>query len=225
MTKKERTKWVIALAVAVSGVWLMGVAYVLSYKPEVYVNPGTVTTNVPAIYSPESTPIKVYTPIRSLSRFRASYSVSTLRHSHMPSLPMQSIGRIYTTSSAQVHSVGGGGNGGVYTTSHGNTSSRGIQYSEGGNAAMPQTNFIAMASSRQMAAPEASYAPQMARLASGPNNAPPGPPNPPGDDGPLPGDHQLVEQPVGDALLELALLALAYALARTYKKRAKKTTA
>lgn len=221
MTKKERSKWVIALAVAVSGVWLMGVAYVLSYKPEVYVNPGTVTTNVPAIYSPESTPIKVYTPIRSLSRSRASYSVSTLRHSHMPSLPMQSIGRIYTTSSAQVHSVGGGGNGGIYTTSHSNTSSRGIQYSEGGNAAMPQTNFIAMASSRQMAAPEASYAPQMARLASGPHNAP-GPPNP---QDPLPGDHQLVEQPIGDALLPLALLALAYALARTYKKRAKKTTA
>ena len=73
-----------------------------------------------------------------------------------------------------------------------------------------------------MASPEAQAAPQMARIASGPNNAPPGPPN---IDGPLDPSVQLVEQPIGDALLPLALLALAYALARTYKKRAKKAVA
>ena len=57
--RSTRVKWVIALAVVTCAVWLVGVMYVISYKPEVHINPGTVATSVPAIYSPNSNPIKV----------------------------------------------------------------------------------------------------------------------------------------------------------------------
>ena len=212
--RSTRVKWVIALAVVTSAFWLMGVMYVLTYKPEVYVNPGTVTTTPPAIYSPSSTPIKVYTPARSYGWHHYSHSWSSSRV-HMPSATIQSTGGLYLTSQAKVNSVGGGANSGIYTTSHNSSASRGIQYSTS-NAAIPQANFIALASSRQMATPEAAHAPQMAKLAAGPNNAP-GPPNPPG---PLPEDQQLVEhQPIGDALIPLLLLALAYGAYRVIRNK------
>ena len=37
--RSTRIKWVIALAVVVSGIWFMGVFYVLTYKPDVYIAP------------------------------------------------------------------------------------------------------------------------------------------------------------------------------------------
>lgn len=213
--RSTRVKWVIALAVVTSAVWLVGLMYVISYKPEVHINPGTVATSVPAIYSPNSNPIKVYTPLRARSH-HFTYS-PTLRTTHMPSASMHSTGGLFLTSKAQVHSVGGGnGNtNGVYTTSHGNTSNRGIQYSTA-SATMPQTNFLAVASSRQMADPQAANAPQMAKLASGPNHAP-GPPNP---TGPLDPNNQLVEHaPIGDALIPLLLFALAFGAYRLIRNK------
>lgn len=218
-----RVKWVIALAVATSAFWLMGVLYVLSYKPEVYVSPGTVTSHVPAIYSPSSTPITIYRPARALGGHHSShYSNSwTSSHMHMPSIGMQSTGGIFLTSKAQMHSIGGGGGGGgIYATSQGGSSSRSVQYGSSG-AGIPQVNFIAMASTRQMASPEAQSAPELAKLASAPNNAP-GPPNPPG---PLPDDHQLVEHlPVGDAIIPLLLLAFGYGAYRFIRRRKNQLT-
>ena len=73
---------------------------------------------------------------------------------------------------------------------------------------MPLATFTAMASTREVAPPEAKQAPQMARMAVAPLHAP-GPPNP-GGGGDLPGEHQLVEQPVGDAILPLLMLLGVY---------------
>lgn len=211
---KTRVKWVIALAVVTSAIWLVGVLYVISYKPEVYVNPGTVATCVPAIYSPSSNPIRVYTPLRS--RGYHSYSFTSLRSTHMPSMSMSSTGGLFLTSKAQMHSIGGGGaGGGVYATSHGGSSSRGIQHNSGG-ASMPQANFIALASTRQMAEPQAADAPQMAKLASGPNKIS-GPPNP---GGPLDPNDQLIEHlPIGDALIPMLLFALAFGAYRVIRNK------
>lgn len=219
--RSTRIKWVIALAVVLSGLWLMGVMFVLSYQPETYVHPGTVVTAPAPTYTPTTRSNRSFSPIRRQSTYHTTYAPVNRRSSSLPSVAMRSTSRLYTTSSAQQHEVGSGWNTGTYSGSQNQSSARGIHYSNY-NAVMPQANFIAIASTRQMASPEAQAAPQMARIASGPNNAPPGPPN---IDGPLDPSVQLVEQPIGDALLPLALLALAYALARTYKKRAKKAAA
>ena len=79
---------------------------------------------------------------------------------------------------------------------------------------MPMTSFLTMADRRQVAKPEAKEAPQMARLAVAPMHAP-GPPTIGGED-PLPGDQQLVEheQPLGDGLWILLLMAVGYVIAK-----------
>jgi hypothetical protein len=212
--RSTRIKWVIALAVAVSGIWFMGVMYVLTYKPDVYVAPGNVGANLPTS-APVMPTINSYTPSRARNIYRpANYGAH--RTQRPASVPMQSM-RIRTTSSAQVHSIGGGGNGGGGAVSGGSSSHRGIVYSTA-SVAMPQTNFLALASTRQMAAPEASEAPSMASMASisGMRRAP-GPPTPGG--GELPDEHQLTEQPVGDAVLPLMMLVMLYCAVRVYRRK------
>lgn len=204
--KNRRTKWVIALAVVVGGIWLLGVFYVLSYKPDVYINPGVVV----------SAPSPIALPAQPAGT-RRTVSISPAHH---PSLvqpvphiysahPMPTYQGLHATSGAQVHSVGGGGGNYAYGSgSQGSSSARGISYSSAG-VTMPATNFVALASQREVSQPAASEAPQMARMAASPRTTPgPSPPNPPQ---PLDDDHQLVEHPVGDALLPLLLMALAYA--------------
>lgn len=197
--RSTRVKWVIALAVAVSGIWFMGVMYVLTYKPDVYVAPGNVGANLPAA-APSVPTISTYKPSLSRNIYRpAQYGAPRPQR---PAVPMQSM-RIRTTSSAQVYSIGGGGGGNSGGAgASGGSSSRGIVYSTA-SVAMPQTSFLAMASTRQMAEPEASEAPSMASTV-GPRRAP-GPPT-----GEPPSEHQITEQPVGDAVLPLMLLLMAY---------------
>ena len=200
---KARTKWVVALAVVVSGIWLMGVFYVLSYKPDVYIAPGVVVSAP----SPVATPATQSAPhaLRSRSMSHASYHTPIRYDSHAPSAAMPPYHGLYTTSSAQVHQVGGGTNGnGIIPTTHHAKPSNYVIYSTV-NVTMPTTNFVALASQRQVAQPEAQEAPQMAMLASA--RRAPGPPDP---SGPLPDEHQLVEHPIGDALWPLMLLALTY---------------
>ena len=96
-------------------------------------------------------------------------------------------------------------------TSHG-SSSRGIT-TGGGSVAMPVTTLVSVASSRQMAQPEAQEAPEVAHVLA---RKAPGPPN---IDGPLPDENQLVEQPIGNAVWPLLLLAIGYAAYRQDKKR------
>ena len=209
--RSTRIKWVIALAVVVSGIWFMGVFYVLTYKPDVYIAPGTIGGSLPTA-APVMKSIPTYRPSRAHNVYRpARYGAQ--RAQRPAAVPMQSM-RIRTTSSAQVHSIGGGGNGGGASSSGASSSQRGIIYSTA-SVAMPQTNFLALASSRQMAAPEASEAPSMATT-TGPRRAP-GPPDIGGGD--LPGDHQLTEQPVGDGLWILLLLAIGYMIAKLMTRR------
>jgi hypothetical protein len=78
---------------------------------------------------------------------------------------------------------------------------------------MPVTTFVSVASSRQMAQPEAQEAPEVAQVLA---RKAPGPPNP---TDPLDEQHQLVEQPIGNALWLLLLMAIGYA---AFRQRGKK---
>ena len=212
--KGFRIQLLIACIVFICGVSLIGLIYIISTKPVTYITPGVVSAP-----SPVATPMR---PIYSRAKI-SSYSSTThhspyvlpvVGHTTHPSDAASSSFGIYLTSSAEVHSVGSGGGMGIVTTSQ-NTSARGINYSN--SVTMPVTNFMALASSRQMAQPEAQEAPQMASMASSPVRRAPGPPNPPG---PLPEDHQLVEHPLGDAVLPMLLCAAVYGIGcMVYRRR------
>ena len=202
--KSRRTKWVIALAVAVGGIWLMGVFYVLSYKPDAYINPGVVVLAPSPVAAPAQ-PVGARRTMTHPAMHHLSL-VQPVAHTYS-SHPMPTYQGLYATSGAQVHSVGGGG--GHYangTSSQGASSARGICYSSV-NVAMPATNFIALTSQREIAQPAAAEAPQMARMAASPRTTPGPPPPNPID---LTDEHQLVEHPIGDAMWPLLLMALAY---------------
>ena len=114
----------------------------------------------------------------------------------------------------------GSGSNCVYATtgsSSRSSSKRGIQYGAS-SGVEPMTTFTSMASARQVAQPEAQQAPQMARMAAAPRFAPgpPPPPNPGGEE--LPGGNQLVDQPVGEGLWILLLMAAGY-IGFNYRKR------
>lgn len=200
--KGFRIQLLIAFIVLVCGVSLSGLIYMISTKPVTYVTPGVVS-----VPSPVATPMRpVYSAAKksahSSMMHHSPYTVPTLSHTPSSAAATSSFG-LYMTSSAEVHSVGGGGMG-IATTSQG-TSERGINHN--GAVGMPVTNFVALAASRQIAQPEAQEAPQMASMASSLVRRAPGPPNPPG---PLPEDHQLVEHPLGDAVLPMLLCAAVY---------------
>ena len=212
---KTRTKWVIALAVVVSGLWLLGLFYVLSCKPDVYILP-KVVVSAP---SPVATPATQSTaPLLHSHPMRHTTYHATAYDSRTPYAALPPSRGLYMTSSAQVHQIGGGGaNGGnLTTTTHHSSSSNHVTYSTV-NVTMPTTNFVAMASQRQMAEPEAKEAPQMAMLASA--RRAPGPPNP---TGPLPEENQLVEHPLGDALWPMMMLACLYAVSVLRRKTVKR---
>ena len=196
--KRFRIQLVWALIVLICGVSLMGLIYIVFNKTEVYINPGIVVTQ-PAPRG-GSAPQSLF--------HHTSYSYTY----HSPETnSFTGTGKgLYLHSGAEVRSVGGGGNGAWATAgSSGSGSSRGIVYTQSTGATMPMTSFVAVASTRQVSQQEAQEAPQMARMAS-PKRAP-GPPNPPG---PLPGEQQLVEHPIGDAVLPLLLLAIGYMVYR-----------
>lgn len=205
--KKFRIQLVIAAVVFVCGVSLCGMIYIAGNKPVVYVSPGIVTAPCPV-----ANPVPAVTPLSGrstgLHHHYAVPSVASTPHSSAWSGP--SSYRMFETSSATSHMVGSGGGGGfgIATTSHG-SSSRGVSYSSsGGSVTMPATSFVAVASSRQVAEPEAQDAPQLAHVSS---RRAPGPPNP---SGPLDPTHQLGEQPIGDAVWPLLLIAIGYILIR-----------
>lgn len=125
---------------------------------------------------------------------------------------------LWTLSSAKISHVGGGTGGAAPSaapSSSGHSSQRGIQYgSSGASVVMPITTFVAMASTRQVAAPEAQQAPQLASV--GPRRAP-GPPDLGGETPPE--EHQLIEhpEPIGSPIL-LVFLAGLYAIARYWRR-------
>lgn len=206
--KRFRIQLVWALIVLICGVSLMGMVYLVFNKPEVYINPGIVVTQPSPVAEPAA-PLAPRGGSAPQSMFHhTSYSYTY----HSPETnSFTGTGKgLYLHSSAEVRSVGGGGNGAWATAgSSGSGSSRGIIYTQSTGATMPMTSFVAVASTRQVSQPEAQEAPQMARMAS-PKRAP-GPPTP---TGPLPGEQQLVEHPIGDAVLPLLLLAIGYMVYR-----------
>lgn len=205
--KRFRIQLLIALLVLICGTALMGVIYIVFNKPEVYVNPGVVVSNP----SPLSSPVQ---PLRSgansllRSQYPYSYTMAPLPQTKAPKATMQPSRGLYTTSSAQVQVVGGGAGYGIATTS-GASTQRGISYTT-----TTVTTFATFAANRQVAAPEAQHAPEMAALVSAPHRAP-GPPTP----GELDPGHQLVEHPIGSPLV-LALMAILYAIIRKRKENA-----
>lgn len=207
--KRFRIQLVIAGIVFICGVSLMGLVYILFNKPEVYINPG-ILVSAPSPVAMPVQPTWLRSPIFARPR-SLSYSTQTMKNQHTsPAMPSYT-GGLYMTSGAQVHSIGGGGgNGYGIATTSGGSSGRGIR-STASSVAMPATTFIALASQRRIAEPAASEAPQMARLASRPFHAPGPPTGPvqPGQDG-----HQLVESPVGGAVIPLILFALGYIVYR-----------
>ena len=195
--KRFRIQLVIAGAVLICGISLMGVIYIVFNKPEVYVNPGVIVSQP----SPVASPIQPMRTTSSILRdYPYSYTMSPVPYNNAHKSATPSSAGLYTTSSAQVQHVGGGGaNYGIATTSSASPQ-RGISYT-----ATTVTTFATFAANRQVAAPEAQNAPEMASLVSAPLRAP-GPPT----GGDLDPDHELVEHPIGSPLV-LALMAGLYA--------------
>lgn len=209
--KRFRIQLVWAAIVLICGVSLMAAVYLLFNKPEVYINPGIVVSSPAPTASPVS-PVTSRHMAGSYSPFRhAGYGYSSSYHASSAASPMPAGRGLYLHSSAEVHSVGGGGSGTIGLASSGSGSSRGISYTQGGGVTMPMTSFLAVASTRQIAQPEAQEAPQMARMAS-PRRAP-GPPTitdlEEGQE-----NHQLVETPVGSTAIPLLLFAIGYIVYR-----------
>ena len=204
--KRFRIQLVIALVVLICGISLMGVIYLVFNKPEVYINPGVIVTQP----SPVSAPIQ---PIRtSSSLLRSDYPYSYTMYypqpyATAPQATMQPSHGLLLTSSTQVQHVGGGASYGMATTS-GTQTQRGISYTM-----TTVTTFATFAmNSRQVAAPEAMNAPEMAKLVTEPRRAP-GPP----DIGELDPEHQL---PMGSPLVLVVMAGLYAAAVRKRKEDA-----
>ena len=207
--KQTRIRLVLAGLVLICGVSLMALVYLLINKPVVEISPSIVVSTPSPVAVPVVNHQNILLRSRSISHPAPYHSDSRQGWSEKPSSP--SSFKIYTTSSATTHSVGGGTGSGfvLATTSH--APQRGIQQ----DANLPVNTFVAMASSHQISAPEAGEAPQMAHLVSYDPRHAPGPPNT--GEGGLPGDHQLVEHPIGDGLWVLVLMAMLY-FCRKYAK-------
>lgn len=201
--QQTRIRLVLAGVVLICGVSLMALVYLIINKPVAEVKPSiVVSTPSPVAVPVMNTQNMLLRRDRSITRYTPYNAANPYRWGASSS---QTPLKVYTTSSGAVYSVSGGTNGSAFTlatTSH--SSQRGIQQ----QASIPVTTFVAMASSRQVAAPETGEAPQMAHLASYDPRRAPGPPDLGGDD--LPGDHQLVETPVGEGGWIMILFALMY---------------
>lgn len=207
--KRFRLQLLIAFLVVLCGASLMGIVYIVFGKAEMDIHPGVIVSKP----SPVSVPMR---PMRSVSLLRPSgrihsYPTATIPHSSETQKPaMPSTYGLYTTSSAQAHTIGSGtGNGNGFATT-GRSSERGIRT----NVSMPMTTFVAIASQRQVAAPEAQEAPAMAQLVSGPRRAP-GPPTVTD----LEEKDQLVEHPVpAGGVYALGVMGCLYAMIIRRKK-------
>lgn len=209
--KRFRIQLVWAAIVLICGVSLMAAVYLLFNKPEVYINPGVVVSSPAPVANPVSSGAPYGISGTRAPFYHPSYS-SSFRQADIR-LSMSTGGGLYLHSSAEIHSIGGGGGSGSSGVggSTGSASSRRSVQPQGGGMTMPMTSFLAVASTRQIAQPEAQEAPQMARMAS-PRRAP-GPPTVTDlEEGQE--NHQLVETPVGSTAIPLLLFAIGYIVYR-----------
>ena len=212
--KQFRIQLLIAFVVFLCGSALIGAIYILSTKEVSMAKPGqVVSVSRPSPVAKPSLPNRLALRSKLIRHVHSSYTTHT--PTNTPITPMQSVhGQgLYTTSSAQVTTVGGGGHASVpFTISH--SSSRQAPNQQ---VVMPTTNFLALASTRSVAAPGAADAPQMASLASAPRRAP----GPPVITGPLDQEEQLIEKlPIGKSWIMLLLVAV-YACLLARKKQLK----
>ncbi len=217
--KQFRTQVVIALIVLVCGVSLMGLVYLVYGKPFVEINPGVVVRHSSPVAAPHL-PLRSGTRMRTTRAAHQSVPRNGVRVESTVSLPTGANMSILLLSNAKIHNSGSGvGSSGSFyasSSSHRGSQRRGVQAAASG-VTMPMTTFVAMASARSVAAPEAAEAPRMAKTASM-RNAPPPPPNPTD----LEEDDRLVEHPlcpVGDAVLPLLLLAMGWGIYKREKIR------
>lgn len=205
----------VALVLLASGVALLQSVYLVLNNKVDHTNASSAIVS-----SPSPTALPAHSAFSRTGRisWRADYQGSSSASSTLlPEATMSSSHELFATSRSHVHIIDGGNSTAYATNSSGNTSPRGINYG-GGGVMMPMTHFSALASVRQIAQPEASEAPQMAAMASAPIRHTPGPPNPPD---PLDEEHQLIEHPIGDAVLPLSLLLIGYALVMVWRHRRK----
>lgn len=212
--KQFRIQLLIAFVVFLCGSALIGAIYILSTKDVSMAKPGqVVSVSRPSPVAKPSLPNRLALRSKLIRNVHSSYTTHT--PANTPITPMQSVhGQgLYTTSSLQVTTVGGGGHASVpFTITH--SSSRQAPNQQ---VVMPTTNFLALASTRSVAAPGATDAPQMASLASAPRRAP----GPPVITGPLDQEEQLIEKlPIGKSWIMLLLVA-AYACLLARKKQLK----
>ena len=212
--KQFRIQLLIAFVVFLCGSALIGAIYILSTKEVSMAKPGqVVSVSRPSPVAKPSLPNRLALRSKLIRHVHSSYTTHT--PTNTPITPMQSVhGQgLYTTSSAQVTTVGGGGHASVpFTISHSS-----LRQAPNQQVVMPTTNFLALASTRSVAAPGATDAPQMASLASAPRRAP----GPPVITGPLDQEEQLIEKlPVGKSWIMLLLVAV-YACLLARKKQLK----
>ena len=212
--KQFRIQLLIAFVVFLCGSALIGAIYILSTKEVSMAKPGqVVSVSRPSPVAKPSLPNRLALRSKLIRHVHSSYTTHT--PTNTPITPMQSVhGQgLYTTSSAQVTTVGGGGHASVpFTISHSS-----LRQAPNQQVVMPTTNFLALASTRSVAAPGAADAPQMASLASAPRRAP----GPPVITGPLDQEEQLIEKlPIGKSWIMLLLVA-AYACLLARKKQLK----
>ena len=210
--KQFRIQLLIAFVVFLCGSALIGAIYILSTKDVSMAKPGqVVSVSRPSPVAKPSLPNRLIIRSNLMRHAHSPYTTHTPANTHITITPMQSVhGQgLHTTSSAQVTTVGGGGNASMpFTISH--SSSRQVLNRQ---VAVPTTNFLAIASTRTISAPGAPDAPQMASIA--PHKAP-APPTV----NDLLEDDQLVEHPVPVGTAELFIvLAFLYTLFVAVRKR------
>lgn len=164
----------VGLCVAVLFLW--AVAVYVTYQDtkmaryDVTLKPGAVNYGT---HSTATMPPMIQSSYRHSTPMISGDAVRAYAHAGHATMPMASYGsssgfRIHTTSSASVHSIGGGGSvgGGGMMSFSGESSSRGIRYS-GGSVSMP----VLAVNSSMMAAPSTSGT--SASLPVGPRRAQP----------------------------------------------------
>ena len=204
LSSKTHKKLNIVISCLVAVVWGVLLFYALGSTDTVakqnYATTSSVQMNTTSYDNTAIPQIKTSSPFHHNTTAVSEWSYSQ-------SKPMSGTSmRIHETSANTVHSVGGSGNG-VATTSGGNAAHN---ISSGGN-------MVNLSSSLALAEPGASTANDVAQLAAAPGRhaAPSGPRrvdqgNKP--DGPF-------EDPIGDAVLPLTLLALAFCGVIYFRRR------
>lgn len=187
--RKIRLYLVVTAIVILCGASIVGIIRILFGNYDKAIHPGLVQSP-----SPIAIPHLPFRGKRTAEIVVSSTSDKPIRERTESSVMLSAhTYSLWTLSSAKISHIGGGTGGAAPSAEPAASghSSRGIQYgSSSASVVMPITTFVAMASTRQVAAPEAQQAPQLASV--GPRRAP-GPPDLGGETPPE--EHQLIEHP------------------------------